>query len=135
MNAACQCGQLSADLPEKPLIVIACHCLDCQHRTGAPFGVLAYYRLEQVAIKGDAKPYARKSAEGNAFQTFFCPTCGTTVYARLAKQPTLVGVAVGAIADPAFPPPAWSVWEQSKHGWVEMPENVQHFARGDQAAR
>ncbi|HVW74867.1 MAG TPA: GFA family protein [Rhizomicrobium sp.] len=134
MKARCQCGQLSAKLPEKPLIVIACHCLDCQRRTGAPFGVLAYYRFEQIKIEGDAKSYARTSAEGNAVETFFCPTCGSTVYVRLEKQPALVGVAVGTIADPAFRAPNWSVWEQSKHDWVEMPGNARHFERGDQPA-
>ena len=131
MKAECQCGQLAVALPEKPLIVIACHCLDCQRRSGAPFGVLAYYRFEQVRIEGEAKSYARKCDGGNACETFFCETCGSTVYARLEKQPTLVGVAVGTIATPSFPAPTWSVWEQSRHDWVEMPESVQHFARGD----
>jgi len=131
MKAQCQCGQLVVALPEKPLIVIACHCLDCQRRSGAPFGVLAYYRLEQVGIEGEARSYVRLSAGGQAFETFFCETCGSTVYARLEKQPTLVGVAVGAIAEPSFPAPTWSVWEQSRHDWVGLPESVQHFARGD----
>jgi hypothetical protein len=47
-----------------------------------------------------------------------------------AWHPTTIGVAVGAIAGPEFPPPVRSVWEQSMHHWVTMPEGVQHFARG-----
>jgi len=131
MKAECQCVQLSVELPETSLLVIACHCLDCQRRTGAPFGVLAYYWLEQIKIKGEAKSYERSSAEGNAVETFFCQTCGSTVYIKLEKKPALVGVSVGAIADPAFQAPTWSVWEQSKHRWLEMPGNMQHFERGD----
>lgn len=131
MKAACHCGQLTADLPEKPLITIACHCLACQRRTGAPFGVLAYYQASQVSVQGETKSYKRVSDAENAVETFFCPDCGSTVYLKLGKQPDLVGIAVGAIADPALPAPIWSMWEQSRHDWIAMPENIRHFERGD----
>lgn len=131
MRAECQCGQLAADLPDSSLLTIACHCVDCQRRTGAPFGVLAYYRSDQINIEGEATSYKRTSAGGNAVETFFCPTCGSTVYLKLGKQPDLIGIAIGAIADPAMQPPVWSVWEQSKHHWIEMPGNMQHFEQGN----
>jgi hypothetical protein len=131
MKAVCQCGQLSAELPERPLITIACHCLDCQRRTGAPFGVLAYYRGNEISFRGEAQPYRRQSAVGNVVDTFFCPNCGSTVYLKLSKQPTLIGIAVGAIGDKTFPAPTWSVWEQSKHDWVELPGETQRFSQGD----
>lgn len=134
VKAECQCGQLTLELPEKPLITIACHCLACQRRTGAPFGVVHYYRGNQISIEGQAKPYKRVSAAGNAVETFFCPSCGSTVFLKLAKQPAFVGVAVGAIADPASPAPIWSVWEQSKHHWIDIQGDVQHFLQGDQTA-
>ena len=131
VKAQCQCGQLVVGLPERPLFTIACHCLDCQRRTGAPFGVLAYYRADQISIEGIAKPYKRTSAEGNAVETFFCSDCGSTVYLKLAKQPALVGIAVGSIGDPTFPAPAWSVWEQSKHHWIDLPGEIEHFVQGN----
>src|ERR1700761_9541888 len=78
-----------------------------QRRTGAPFGVLHYYRGNEVSIQGDAKPFKRVSAEGNDVETFFCPHCGSTVFLKLAKQPGLIGVALGAMADPASEAPMW----------------------------
>jgi hypothetical protein len=73
MRAACQCQQLTADLPASSLFTIACHCVDCQRRTGAPFGVLAYYRHDQVNIEGEAKSYKRISAEGHVVQNILLP--------------------------------------------------------------
>jgi hypothetical protein len=35
-------------------------------------------------------------------------------------------IAVGAFADADFPPPL-SVWEQTKHSWINLPEGMQHF--------
>ncbi len=130
MRAQCQCGQLSIELPGVTAAVVACHCVDCQRRSGSPFGVLAYYPADQLVIAGEAKRFARTPASGGMFESFFCPECGSTVYARASKHPAMIGVAVGAIADPAFPAPVRSVWEQSRHHWVTIPGDIQHFPRG-----
>jgi hypothetical protein len=58
------------------------------------------------------------------------PGCRATVYVKAAKHPTLIGVVVGAIADPTYPAPVHSVWEQSKHARVTLPETVQRFLQG-----
>jgi hypothetical protein len=130
MKAECQCGQLSVSLPGPTPAVVACHCVDCQRRTGAPFGVMAYYPADEIAVSGEANRYERPTAEGNSFETFFCPVCGSTVYAKAGKHPMLVGVAVGAIADPTFQAPVRSVWEQSMHAWVQLSPDIQHFPKG-----
>jgi hypothetical protein len=129
MRAQCQCGQLAVALPGPTAAVVACHCIACQRRSGSPFGVLAYYPEDQLALSGKATRYVRATEAGNAFETFFCPTCGSTVYARAGKHPTMIGIAVGAIADPDFPAPVRSVWEQSMHKWVTIAGAVEHFAR------
>ena len=130
MDAQCQCGQLSLKLPGATPAVVACHCIACQRRTGSPFGVLAYYPAEALTIVGEAKRFERPTDEGNRFETFFCPECGSTVYAKASKHPAMIGVAVGAIADPGFGAPIRSVWEQSMHAWVTMPTDIEHFPKG-----
>jgi len=130
MKAVCQCGGLAVDLPDEGGAVVACHCIDCQRRTGSHFGVLAYYPAETLTISGEATRFERPTATGGTFETYFCPRCGSTVYARASKHPAMIGVAVGAIADPAFAAPVRSVWEQSKHAWIVMPPGAEAFSRG-----
>ncbi len=130
MKAECQCGQLSVRLPGPTPAVVACHCVACQRRTGSPFGVLAYYAADQVSVGGEAKRFERPTDAGNRFETFFCPNCGSSVYAKAGKHPAMIGIAVGAIADADFPAPVRSVWEQSMHRWVSIPGDVQHFPKG-----
>ena len=72
---------------------------------------------------------SRAAASGADFETFFCPTCGSTVYMRAGKHRGLIGVAVGAFADPDYPPPVRSVWEEGMHRWVAMPDGVERFAK------
>jgi hypothetical protein len=39
----------------------------------------------------------------------------------------MIGVAVGALADPDFPAPAISIFERSKHHWMHFEGEVEHF--------
>jgi len=130
MKAERQCGQLSINLPGATPAVVVCHCVDCQRRTGSPFGVLAYYPTNQLTMTGEAKRFERPTASGGVFETFFCPECGSTVCAKSGKHPTMIGVAVGAIAEPKFRAPDRSVWEQSMHHWSRSPGMFSIFHEG-----
>jgi hypothetical protein len=131
MQASCQCGKLTATIDDgaEPMVVM-CHCLDCQRRSGSHYGSIAYYPAEAVAIDGEANEFVRGSDSGNTFATGFCPACGSTVYALPGRMPELIGVTVGTIAEPAFPAPIRSVYEQSRHRWLAMPEAMPGYARG-----
>ncbi|MBR0784981.1 GFA family protein [Bradyrhizobium iriomotense] len=131
INAKCSCGAVSLSLPGPTRLVAACHCIDCQRRTGAPFGVGAFYPVETVTISGTPKEYVRAAASGGEVRFYFCSDCGSTVYWKADNLPDMIGVAVGAIADPDFPAPVRSVFEQSKHAWVEIGgAGVAHFEQG-----
>jgi hypothetical protein len=85
-------------------------------------------------ISGASKPYVRTAASGGKVRNYFCPDCGWTVYWLADNLPAMIGVAAGAIAHPEFPPPMRSVFEQSKHGWVEI-EGAEHFQQGSVSKR
>lgn len=129
--ASCQCGSLTAAIADgaEPMI-IACHCIDCQKRSGSPFGTMAYYPTDSVTIAGEAREFTRPTDRGNSFTNGFCPTCGSTLYGVASQYPGIVGVTVGTFADPAFPAPTRSVYEQSRHHWLAMPATVPGFAQG-----
>jgi hypothetical protein len=108
--------------------VVACHCTDCQRRTGAPFGVGAFYPAEAVTVSGTPREFTRTAASGGKVHSYFCPHCGSTVFWKADNLPALIGVAVGAMADPEYPAPVRSVFEQSKHDWVDIGgAAVEHF--------
>ena len=131
IDARCSCGAIALSLPGPPNVVAACHCLACQRRTGAPFGVGAFYPLEAVTISGTPKEYVRFGESGGKVRCYFCPDCGSTVCWAPDKLPGMIGVAVGAIADPNFPAPIKSVFERSKHAWVEITGlDVEHLQQG-----
>jgi hypothetical protein len=103
---------------------------ECQRRTGAPFGVGAYCSKNNVKISGEGKLYTREATSGHPFHQHFCPACGTTLYRYSAYKPDMIGIAVGGFADPQFLAPLRSVWEQTRHEWVKLPNAIQHFQQG-----
>jgi hypothetical protein len=128
-QASCSCGQLRVTCEGEPVRLSMCHCLECQKRTGSPFGVQARFRREQVAVEGRATEFERVGDEGNRITLRFCPECGSTVYWTLSGFPDLVAVAVGAFADRDFPAPRISVYERRRHPWVIVPDGpeIEHL--------
>ena len=105
-HASCGCGQLRLTSEGEPVRISVCHCLECQRRTGSAFGVQARYPRDRVTkIEGRAAHFFRVADSGRRIDFRFCPDCGSTVYWEVEASPDLIAVAVGAFADPDFPPP------------------------------
>ena len=117
-TASCSCGQLRLACEGEPVRVSMCHCLDCQKRTGSVFATQARFPREAVTMEGAAGHWSRAGDSGQSATFSFCPVCGSTVWWEAAGVPGFVTVAVGAFADPDFPPPRVSVYEERKHPWV-----------------
>jgi hypothetical protein len=126
-TASCSCGKLTLVVTGDPKFVLMCHCRECQRRTGSIFGVGAYYLRAQVQPAGTFNIYVRDAQEGRKARSRFCPTCGSTVFWEIDRQPDYIGVAVGAMADPQFRPPMFSVWEDSQHPWITLSHAIKRF--------
>jgi hypothetical protein len=128
-TASCRCGQLKATVTGEPVRVSVCHCLDCKKRTGSAFSAQARWPEEQVQIEGQSKTWLHIADSGNKITHHFCPECGSTVHYRIeGKFEGLVAIPLGAFADPRFPAPGFSVWEERKHAWVEiLGDEVEHI--------
>lgn len=126
-HAACSCGQLTAQVAGEPLRISICHCLACQRRTGSVFGEQARFRRGDVTASGRSTVYERAGDEGPGARFHFCPVCGATVYYELVGMPEFIAIPVGAFAEPGFPAPTVSVYEERMHGWVVPPAGAEHY--------
>jgi hypothetical protein len=137
--ASCNCGQLRVTCTgPDPDRVVMCNCYLCQKQTGSPFSLQARFPNEQVKIEGKstawkfpiegAKPTTYRTCAGSdgiatdsaadLVTSHFCPVCGSTVYYFRKSDPARTGVKVGAFADPTFPPPMGSGFEEYRHPWA-----------------
>lgn len=127
-EATCRCGQLRVRCHGDPSRISVCHCLDCKKRSGSAFAAQARWADEDVTITGDVTEWSH-TGESGAKATFrFCPRCGSTVFYSTEGLPGSTAVAIGAFADPGFPPPEYSVFEERCHDWVRIVgDGVDHY--------
>lgn len=92
------------------------------------FGVQARFPETSVTITGRSSEYIRVGDEASSATFHFCPECGATVYWTSDAMEGTVAIPVGAFADPGFPGPTVSVYEERMHPWVVMPSGVEHIA-------
>jgi hypothetical protein len=128
-EAACSCGQLRLEVEGDPFAISICHCLACQRRTGSAFGMQAGFRPGQVRVDGRYTDYSRISDEADRKEHVFhfCPDCGSTVFYTEPDEPEHFVVMVGAFADPTFPPPTESSYDERRHPWLTLPEAMERY--------
>ncbi len=130
-TATCRCGQLSATCRGEPARVSVCHCLDCQKRTGSAFAAQARWANENVILAGTAKEWTRTADSGNRVTYRFCPECGSTVAYTIENWPGVTAIPYGAFAGTDMPAPGFSVYDDRRHGWVDIVgETVQRSTSG-----
>ena len=128
-TASCRCGKLSVTYKgPDPKRITLCHCNSCQVRTGTAFSIQGRFPREHAKIEGKStkwtfpsdsgKPVTYKSCDSGGATYHFCPMCGTTVYWDIHAAPDVIGIAIGTLTDPAFPPPKISGFEQYGHPWA-----------------
>lgn len=117
-QASCQCGRLTARCEGEPVRISVCHCLNCQRRSGSAFAAQARFPADQVVVEGEYRTFDLTGDEGGVARFRFCPTCAATIAYQILSQPDLIAIPIGAFADPNFPPPTFSVYEQRKHAWT-----------------
>ena len=125
--AQCHCGSLRATTSGEPSDVGICHCQACQRRTGTLAGSVAAFAKAQVKIEGHTRIFERNGQSGRKVRFYFCPDCGTSLYWEAEARPDMYILAVGAFADPNFPAPSVSIFEESKHAWMQLPEGMNRF--------
>ena len=127
-TATCRCGALQATCSGDPVRISVCHCLDCQRRSGSAFSAQARWPDDQVTLTGTPTEWSTTGDSGRSATFLFCPTCGGTIAYVIEALPGLTAIPLGCFADPHFPTPAFSVYEDRKHAWVTISGNgMEHF--------
>lgn len=94
---------------------------------GSVFGPQARFDRSKVSIAGEGRDFVRVGDEGTRSTFTFCPERGATVYYVMAGHEESIAIPVGAFADPSFPAPTFSVYEERMHSWVTMPRDIEHM--------
>ncbi len=130
-TASCQCGALTVQLTEPPVIQLVCHCQDCQNMTGKHYTEGAFYHPTAYTANGDANTETMQGATGFDKTNYSCAKCDTPVYATISALNGACAVMANTLSPFTFEPQV-HLWTSSKADTVTIPAGIPQSAEGPQ---
>lgn len=127
VEGSCQCGGVKYKLLEAPLLVVACHCRECQKLSTSAFSITAMIHASSVEFEGEMKDWSRPAESGNVSAAKFCPTCGNRIYHFNPDEPDQLKLKPTNLSDTSMIHPTMHVWTSQKQAWFQIPEGVKVF--------
>ncbi len=129
LSGSCYCGSIHFELKKKPKLVVNCHCDECKKRNGSVFSTyLAVSEKDLLLTQGEDKLKQYEKADEGI--KYFCADCGSPVYNKNYRYPGLYMVFYGVLGNPANFTPAFNVFCESKHDWVDSIGSLKSFPAG-----
>jgi len=129
LTGGCLCGEVRYVLREgsrfKPY---ACHCTDCQTRTGGAFSEHMLFEKRDLEIEGELDSGCNDQPSGAHSTTWGCARCKIRIFAENDKRPGWATLRCGTLDRSAEVVPAAHLWIRSKQAWVSLPEGVPALA-------
>lgn len=125
LGGGCECGAVRYRVAAGgQLPVYACHCTDCQARTGRAFALLQGVTKADIAVEGDTVELALTLPSGVEAGVIACAACDTRLYSFNARRPAIATLRVDTLDDSAGLTPALHFWVRSKRPEVVIPGGV-----------
>lgn len=126
LSGGCDCGGVSYRIQSAEIHVYACHCLDCQTRSGSAFAQHAMMGASGFLIEGETVSRLRPSNDGSV-EEFHCATCFTGIYNRNSMLPDTLFLRAGTLLRSQGLVPLAHVWTSRKQPWINIPDHVPFF--------
>lgn len=125
LTGKCLCGAIRYSVkPGFRMKPYACHCHDCQRRTGSAFGIQMSVMESDLTVEGDMAEGHHVQPSGAEATIFACPLCFSRIYATNNSRPGIANLRAGTLDISPELVPAAHFWILSKQPWVAIPEGV-----------
>lgn len=127
-EGGCACGAVRYRLcPGFRMKPYACHCTDCQKRTGSAFSEHMLVMRGDIEIEG-ALDLGQMTQPSGAISTLTgCLVCKSRIMAENSTRPGIATLRIGTLDNARSFPPAAHFWAKSKQPWIALPEGVPAF--------
>lgn len=102
----------------------ACHCTDCQKRTGSAFSMGCIYATTSLSLEGELTEWTRTSDDGNSNTRYSCAACGNIIYGVSTFAPELIKLQPGTMESARSIAVDAHIWLRSAYEWLAIPEDA-----------
>ena len=106
----------------------ACHCTDCQTRTGSAFSEHMLFAEADIAVTGELDCGEFRQPSGANSRIFGCARCKARIYAVNDSRAGMASLRCGTLDRSAELVPVAHVWVSSKQPWIGLPDGAKTMA-------
>ena len=117
----CPCGAVRYRLSAAPLLAFACHCHDCQKRSGAAFSLTLVIRTADFAVTGPVEFLRRATRAGREIEHGCCAACRAPLFAHALAAPDFMSLRAGCLDDAGWVRPIAQTFVESAIPWAVIP--------------
>ena len=123
---SCYCGDIGYEVTGQPLTCYACHCSECQTKTGGAFALTSVLPEGNLNLTKGAPREGLDDRGDSQVLTRMCGNCGGHLWFTFSVTPGVVFVRPGTLENTSWLQPAAHFWTQSKQPWVMLdPDSAQ----------
>jgi hypothetical protein len=127
LSGSCQCGAVHYRVNSAPVFTYACHCRDCQKRSGSAFSMGTLVALADLELDGELSAWRRTSDEGSSNTRYSCAACGNIIYGAGETSADFAKLQTGTLDDSVAMQPHVHIWTSRKQAWLTLPADVPQF--------
>jgi hypothetical protein len=120
LSGECACGAIRYECDADPIIMMNCHCRDCQKASGSGYAAIVVVPQAAVRIRGEQRYHKVIGKSGKATERGFCPECGNPLTITSERRPGVLGLQAGSLDDPSSYQPMIDVFTSSSQPWDKM---------------
>jgi hypothetical protein len=128
-SGGCSCGAVRYAVDADPILMMNCHCRDCQRATGSAYAAIVIVPRDAVRFEGELRYHKFTGDSGGVVERGFCPACGSRVANKLGRMPEILGLMAGNLDDPGLHKPAMDIFTASAHPWDHLAPDTRKFER------
>ena len=117
----CVCGAVRYSLTAAPLLAYACHCHDCQTRSGSAFALTLVIRISDLVLSGPVEVRRYSTPAGRELDHTFCSQCRVRLLVKAVAAPDYGSLRAGTLDDAGWVVPVAQTWVESAIPWAVIP--------------
>jgi len=128
ITGGCHCGAVRYESTAEPVLMLKCHCRDCQQMGGGPYVPAVIFPLATFRVtKGELRHYRTPSERGGHNLRGFCAECGSRLTGAENKERGIIGVIASSLDDPSIFVPQMDLYVADAQPWDLMDDSLPKF--------
>ncbi|HVU34817.1 MAG TPA: GFA family protein [Opitutaceae bacterium] len=127
ITGGCSCGAVRYEATAAPLVMLKCHCRDCQRVTGGPYVPAVVFPYPAFRItRGAVQHHTTEGVRGPNLRGF-CAQCGSRLTGAENPERGIIGVVASSLDDPSLFKPTIEIWTADAQPWDHLEPTTQKF--------